>query len=162
MNCAAARERMVALQDGELSPGMAVRVGEHLASCSACRELEVCLRASTPIAGPGLPMALRQSAWQKIDRAIGEAWSQPAPVELPMTWSDRLAERVPLPAVAVAGYAAALVFALTWGASNWMTARHLEAELQATRTPVVRITDVPADQYRAAAWTPPVDETTNP
>lgn len=159
MNCASARERLVALQDGELSPGEAMRVGDHLALCSACRELEGCLRAATPMAGAEPPIAMRRSAWLRIDRAIDEAWAHPAPVQLPMTWADRMAERYPLPAGAVLGYAAALLFALTWGASNWVAARHLEAELQEARSPVARITDVPADQYRPAAWVPPADET---
>lgn len=157
MNCAETREGLVGWQDGELSPGDTVRISEHLGLCPACRELEGCLRAATPMAGPGLPAALRRAAFAKIDKAIDEAWGQPAPYATPLSWSERLAERYPLPAGALAGYALALVLAIGWGASNWWAAHDLRAQLDATRAPIARITDVPAGQYRPAAWSPPND-----
>lgn len=160
MNCRETQSLLVAWQDGELSPGSSARISEHVAACPSCREIEMRLRAATPMAGPGLPNDLRRLAWDRIDRALELARAAPTPV--PPSPLERLGghlgaagERVPMPLGAVVGYAMVLVLTLIWGTSNWWTASQLRAEVEGRRIVVeAPSSDVPAAQFRPASYAP--------
>ncbi len=164
MNCRETQSLLVAWQDGELSPGTSARISEHVSACPSCREIEMRLRAATPMAGPGLPNDLRRLAWDRIDRALELARATPTPV--PPSALERLGghlgavnERVPLPFGAVVGYAMVLGLALAWGASNWWTANLLRAEVEGRRIVVeAPASDVPAAQFRPASYAPTAPE----
>ena len=158
MNCSETQSLLVAWQDGELSPGSSARISEHVTVCGTCREIEMRLRAATPLAGPGLPTDLRRLAWDRIDRALDLARATPTPVPpMSLTWfgSQVAAERVPLPFGAVVGYVVVLGLVLAWGTSNWWTASQLRAEVEGRRIVVESPTsDLPADQFRPASYAP--------
>ena len=155
MRCRAVTRRLVAYQDRELSPGEHTRVEEHLATCARCRDLEARLAAATPV--PALhPGAADLAAYHaQLDAAIEAEWANPqrpaAPPPL-VDWQDHLPTR------RTVAWAAAMLLTLTWGLSNWWTARELRAELaERATTPAPWTETIPADQYRPASWSPDRD-----
>lgn len=156
-DCVDIEGQLVAWQDGALPLAAARHVEAHLARCVGCRALESSLRAVTPIAGPGLPEALRQTAWARIDRAIAaERAREDTP---PLGWRDRWNERVPLPRAAVMGYLVVLCLVGGWGLANWWSASALRAEVAAYDRPMVPAsTPLPVVDFRPAAFSLPADE----
>jgi hypothetical protein len=159
MNCGAVRERLVAFQDHELMPGEHVLVGEHLARCEACHDLERRLADATPRPFATLPAATRQRLWRELDRALDAASHLPPTVPPgPARWSCAL-RPVELPAAAVVAYGLMLGLALGWGLHGWQSSRALEADI-ARRDVQVATTVVPRDQYRTTAWVPAAEGAT--
>lgn len=162
MNCGAVTSRLVALQDAELSPGEAVRVREHLAVCPSCRVIDARLAAVTPEPPLELPPELRARMYAQLDRALDDAWKNPAREPLPARrgrWLAWLTDPWSFSSGTVFGYGALLVLAFTWGLSNWFAARELEAAMAANaqipETASGPAVTIPAEQFRPASWTPP-------
>lgn len=167
MRCWNVRTRLVALQDGELSPGELRQVDEHLARCAECRQLEHRLGNVTPQARLMVPPDVWARLHARVDgpvvRAIA-ATRPPSPPPSPWTkllaWLQRDAE-LSIGAVLVYGVVLALV--LGWGFGNWRSLESIEAHLAAQddlRTPTPwRVVNepIPAGHYRPASWTPEED-----
>ena len=160
MNCRATRKRLVAFQDGELSPGERSQVSKHLAGCATCRHLERRLGAATPEPFLWVPEEHQVALEAALD-ASALAAHDGEPRTLQWSWLSR---RTHLPAGAVLAYGALLVLALMWGVGNWLEARSLQVALQELHVgaPVgtelgVAPLEIPADQFRPASWTPESD-----
>lgn len=161
MNCRAVRSRLVACQDRELSPAEELRVREHLDACADCRHLDEALAAVTP--RPFLPSdpVAEAALWERLDaaldaeRARGVSVRAPNPIERARTW---LSEDTRMPTSAVIAYAALLLLAVAWGTGNWWEMRNLQASLDHGATRVTAAPEqIPADQYRPAAFHPESD-----
>jgi len=156
---------LVAFQDGELSPGELAQVREHLDRCDACARLEQRLREVTPLPFLEVDPELQEMMWRRLDVAIDAAFrhqqSLPAPSRVQLWWRW-LAEEMSVPTGAMLAYAALLLIAITWGAHNWWTAQQLQLALdRRDDSPPVQVVvpaEIPADQFRPAAWAPEEDQ----
>jgi predicted anti-sigma-YlaC factor YlaD len=161
MRCNTVRSRLVAWQDRELAPGEHVLVSEHLERCPECRAVERRLALATPKPSIVVPEALAERAWTELDAAIAEEFASPRPAAPVWRWRDLLAVQVRVPLVAAAAYTVLLLAALGWGAHAAWSGRSIEATLAAvpTTASAIRVgrpaTVIPADQYKAASWSPP-------
>jgi anti-sigma factor RsiW len=168
MQCEEVEERLVALQDDELSPSEREQVVEHLDHCHACRGLERRLRLATPFPGLVVPPHIQARLDDRLDTSVllelADRPSQPAPrgaVARARRWLDAETE---VSRVVVLAAAAMLVTTLGWGVTNWWSLAHLQAEM-AQRAEVVippartaSGAEIPAEQFRPAAYTPEEEE----
>ena len=165
MHCRGVRRRLVAFQDGELSPGEHTQVRDHLGRCEACARLEQRLAQVTPRPFLELDPELQETMWGRLDAAIDAAFrhqqSLPRPSRVQVWWRW-LTEETTVPTGAMLAYAALLLVAITWGAHNWWTAQQLQLALDrrdgAAPVQVVVPAEIPADQFRPAAWVPEEDQ----
>lgn len=149
INCREVRRLLVALDDGELSPGEHALVRDHLTHCSACRVRHQRLRQVRPAPAIEVPAVVQTRMEHRLSGQRLEALArQPAPRSWRPAWLVREAR---LPAGALVAYGALLVVLLAWGLSNWVEARSLALALEHSTVPVEV---VPAEQFRPAAWSP--------
>ncbi len=159
MNCIDVRPRLVAFQDGELSPGEQTQVVEHLHSCTDCTEHELQLAAVTPEPFLDIPDADLDAKWLRLDEVLAAELDHPVriPVPAPM-WlrvSNWLSEEMPMSTGTVLAYAAALMLVAMWGANNWKTAHDLQMAAQAApERPLMVIApsaEIPESDFRFSA-----------
>lgn len=165
MSCAWVEQRLVAWQDGELSPGEHTRVGEHLETCRSCRRLERDLARVTPRPAAPVPSEATAALFARMDAALARAWDEPAPAPVLPRW----AAPIGMPGATVVAYAALLLLTVAWGTYNWRAARSLQVALDASR-PVVAGHVIPArsqgtpdaaltdGQFTPAAWVPDAED----
>lgn len=159
MDCGEAIQRLVALQDGELSPSEAVQVQEHLAACGACRMREYRLAAATPRDTLRIPPAVlarlsdRVSADVVLALADRPAANRPHPgwVARAAGWLRRDLE---IPAAAVLGYVVLLAMSLGWAASSWLSHPSIDVTGDGSHA----ASEIPAEQWRPAAYNPEGEE----
>ena len=159
MRCDEVRDRLVAWQDAELSPGEATRVEEHLAGCADCRLRERRLAAATPrpeLLRPRLdrrvPPDLLASLAERVSAEVVLAEARrvdPAPEVPPAravgAWL-RSEARVPMGWILV--YAALLFGAIGFGLSG------LWNPTAPPQPRVTRAADNPSGQFQPAAYDP--------
>ncbi|MEQ1504134.1 MAG: zf-HC2 domain-containing protein, partial [Myxococcota bacterium] len=69
MDCTEVRDRLIALDDGELGASERLQVERHLAGCAGCDRHRSRLRASAPRRPPAAPRAvLDRLAEDRVDR----------------------------------------------------------------------------------------------
>lgn len=124
MDCSWIEDRLVALQDDELSRSEHEVVTRHLQSCAACAELEQLLAGATPEPFLQVPAEVQARLALAVDAAIDSALAEqatpaapPSVVERSRRWLRRDRD---LSNGAMLAYAAALAICLGWGLSNWM------------------------------------------
>lgn len=168
MDCQWTQDRLVALQDGELSPSEETFVLEHLAGCPTCQEYELALSLATPEPSLVVPHAIQIALEARIDAALDDAFAHPAPPAVAShSWSRWLRRERDLSNGHALAYGFLLAACLGWGLSNWFAVQALQTETLApvhmahtSSTPRDATTTVPADQYRPASWN--ADEPTEP
>lgn len=126
MHCAWVQDRLVALSDGELSPGEATRVMEHLDDCEECALLDLQLREITPEPHLDVPPEVMANLARVVDAAVQEALDEPVyapPPTMATRWSRWLRRDRDVSNGQI--LAAAIVFAMLggWGLSNWLAAQ---------------------------------------
>lgn len=145
MRCQTVQERLVAWQDGELAPGEAVRVEEHLHRCPDCVVLEQKLAAATPepfVQLPPLSFEDQRRLSEVLDRTEVDA---PA-----LMWRPELDLQRLVPHVL---WAAAVMAVLAWGLGNHFQAQALQAQIDAAPAPAPVVLD--GADFRPASWAPP-------
>jgi anti-sigma factor RsiW len=162
MVCDEVRDRLVALHDDELSPSEVAQVREHVATCPSCAGANRRIVRSTPTApsfGPG--DALRARLSQQLDPSLILALAERPVVVAPrralplsVVWRG-FTHVASIPVGAVVVYILLLAASFGWGVSNWLTLSALRAP--ATESPTPTGTEIPADQFRPAAWDPSAD-----
>lgn len=164
MRCRHVRTRLVAFQDEELAPGEAQQVVDHLARCGDCRQLERRLDGVTPQARLVVPADVRARLHARVDGPVLRrvAASRPQPRRSVLAgWLAWFRRETEVPMGALLAYGLVLAGVLAWGLSNWWTLEHLEARLDAHQTAAAGApeapTQIPAEQYRPASWTPEED-----
>ncbi|MEZ4236713.1 MAG: zf-HC2 domain-containing protein [Myxococcota bacterium] len=152
--------RLVAWQDGELSPGEATQVSEHVAGCAGCARAHHRLAITAPLPPPAPPAAVqrRLAAAFDVDAILAAAEAPepavpPAPSWASAAWAH-LARPSAVPRAAVLVYLALLAAALGWGASNWWALRDTGA---VALDPAHPSGAIPASQFRPAAYDPAGD-----
>ena len=100
MRCRSVKERLVAWQDRELSPGEEAQVTEHLAQCADCAARERALWAVEPEDRLLVPIHIERELQRRLDAATASA--SPFPPARPIADSPRLAARWPWVAGALA------------------------------------------------------------
>ncbi|MCO4744067.1 MAG: zf-HC2 domain-containing protein [Proteobacteria bacterium] len=145
MRCTAVHPLLVGYRDGELSPGEAVRVREHLDGCRPCAELDDALMAATP--EPFLPTPTVGAEDElRLSRALDDV--RVAPPEMHHPLFDIDASRV----WTHVAWAAALLLCIGWGWSNYQHAAMLQAQLDAA--PAQNETVLDEAGFRPASWAP--------
>ncbi|MCB9687643.1 MAG: zf-HC2 domain-containing protein [Alphaproteobacteria bacterium] len=158
MECHEVRDRLVAWQDGELSPGETVQLEEHLDGCSDCRRHERRLADATPrpeLLRPRMdqrvPAHILAALADRVDAdSILAAARRPEPAPPPhasrvASWL-RAEARVPRGWMLV--YAAVLFGAIGFGLSSlWSPTAPPPAR-------VGSIDDIPAGQFQPASYDP--------
>lgn len=163
MRCRHVRARLVAFQDGELSPGEMQQVAEHLRRCPDCHQLDRRLQAVTPQARLLLPADVLARLHARVDGPVVRGIATERPQDPPPAWSRwvlLLRRELAVPFGAALTYATLLVLALAWGLSNWWTVHTLEARIAVTEGASQRALaqePIPASHYRPASWTPGED-----
>lgn len=162
MGCSEVLPRLVAWQDGELSPSESTQVREHVAGCTACARAHHKLAITMPLPTPPAPAAVRR----RLDRALDVDWilaeaaRPPEPEPAPQGWPTRLAlalsQRSSIPLGALLAYLALLAATFGWGASNWW-ALHRTGDPPAAAQTVPTAGAIPAHQFRPAAYDPEAD-----
>ncbi len=159
MRCTAVQQRLVAYQDQELSPGEQARVSEHLNRCIRCQAEEDALFSVTPRPELVVPQHVQEHLQEAVDADILWALAlQRPPPTVGTQWARWWSRDAQFSRTAVFAYAAILLCAVSWGMTNWWTVSKLEAEIARQET-IETIatppgTDIPAQQYRPAAYTP--------
>jgi len=80
MDCAQAREWLVAWQDRELTSEQHRTVAAHLYACPACSEAERRLAEATPVPCLRASPALERRLWTQLDRTLQRARGRTAPL----------------------------------------------------------------------------------
>jgi len=159
MQCAWIQDRLVAYSDGELSPGEATRVGEHLDGCEDCADLGARLLAITPEPHLQVPPEILAQLASQVDQAVHAALDEPVQ-PLPATATTRWARWLRRDRDVSNGQlvAAAVVFAMLggWGLSNWMALPGPSTNTVATAAPSGPVT-IDSDQYEPASYRPDED-----
>lgn len=157
VSCRWVEDRLVALQDGELSPSETHFVMEHLATCDACATLEAVLLEATPhpdlVVPPEIQAALEVAVDDAVQRALAEPAAPPQPVHY--AWTRWLRRDRDLSNGSLVVYGFLLAACLGWGLSNWMAVHDLQARIAAApaRSEVqVPGTDLAPEQYRPASF----------
>ncbi|TNE90961.1 MAG: hypothetical protein EP330_06755 [Deltaproteobacteria bacterium] len=144
MRCRAVQERLVAWRDGELAPGEAVRVEEHVAGCVDCRVLDEHLLAATPEPFLDIP-PISAEAEARLARMLDETTvDAPALMWQPEVDWRRLAPH--------ALWAAAVLLCLGWGLTKHYEAQALQAQLDAAPAPAETV--LGEGDFRPASWAP--------
>ncbi len=148
MDCEDVLDRLVALEEGELGPSEEELVRRHLAGCPTCATVSSRLGQSLPRPGLAVPLVVRNRL-ARLEASTLLAAADPLP-------SGRRARpaTVSLPVPAAVGYAAVLVVVLAWGMANWRERAVLEARLALGPPQAAAAPEIPASDYRPAAWTP--------
>jgi predicted anti-sigma-YlaC factor YlaD len=161
MDCGEARQRLVALQDGELAPSEQVQVEEHLASCPSCRALEARLAAVTPRASLQVPPAMLARLEDRVATDVILALADRSANRPHPTWIARagrwLRRDLEIPAGAVVGYLVLLAATLGWAVASWWSLQSQPSLDVASDAPGVG-SEIPAEQWRPAAYSPEADE----
>lgn len=152
MRCDEARDRLVALEDHELSRSEASLVRDHLKRCPRCtahQEALAALRIAPFLAPPA-------EVWQRLDRACepDRLWQRahaPMPRPAPHPALVWLRQPVAMSQGAVMAWAAVLFASLTWGASAWF------APAPGASPAPGGASEIPADHYRPASYVPEDD-----
>ncbi|MEZ4317977.1 MAG: zf-HC2 domain-containing protein [Myxococcota bacterium] len=160
MQCPWVQERLVAFADGELSPGEATWVAEHLESCDACAQLDLRLRDVTPEPGLEIPADVMERMARAVDDAVLAALDEPPAVETPTTaarWGRWLRRDRDLSNGAMLAYGILLAACVGWGVSNWLVVQELRQEVQ--RSPVAATAPtnsatIDSTQYEPASYQP--------
>jgi len=153
MQCSEAEELLVPFHDGELPPSGLHLMCDHLARCPSCRALSEELRATTPrpFLDPPLAVQRRLEAATDTDLILaGAARRRRAPRS--RQWSRWLARQAPVSRGMVLGYGLLLAATFGWGLANWYS-------LAASTAPggvaaPASASEIPADQYRPASYSP--------
>src|SRR5690348_4886945 len=111
MDCTDVRERLVALDDGELGASEAAIVSRHLDGCLTCRGRRARLHAATPRLALVVPADVRQ----RLEALDGPTVRSAAPAAAP----DRAGRRISLPLPAAIAWAFAFFAISAWGVANW-------------------------------------------
>jgi anti-sigma factor RsiW len=149
MRCDEARDRLVAWDDGELSPGEATQVAAHVRGCLACAGHAAALRAVTPRPRPVVPADVLARLHARVDPdVVLTAAARPAP---PTSFGAGvrgfLRREAQVPMGAVLAYAAVLALAVGLAAFGWWGA---PTELRVADQPE----PLPSEQYEPASFTP--------
>jgi len=159
MRCRAVQKRLVAYQDDELSPGDRAKVDEHLTQCAQCHDDDDALFAVTPRPELIVPWQVQHTLSERVDADILWALAQEpvAPTRM-RSWNRWWSRDTQFSRGAVLAYATILIGAVAWGATNWWTLSMLEAEIArydyAQPLDANPGAEIPAVQYRPAAYTP--------
>lgn len=154
MECSWVEDRLVALQDDELSRSERELVEEHLEHCPACADLEAHLAAVSPEPCLQVPADVQARLESAVSAALDEALAAPvAPrsvgrIEQTRRWLRRDRD---LSNGAMLAYAAALAICLGWGMSNWLA---LPGATQPTDS-IARVeiqSTVRSDHYQPASY----------
>ena len=160
MTCSSVRRRLVAFQDGELSPGEMTLVQEHLEKCASCSNLEERLARATPQPTLMIPVAVQLKMEAAVREALEEAKRNPEPVTEIVTETRAPSSASPLGRswMRAGLYAALAALTVGWGATAWwspslsgslsMVSNQQVAESRIAATPM------PPDVYRPAAYVP--------
>lgn len=162
MECSWVEDRLVALQDEELSPGERTFVVEHLATCAQCTEMELALAGATPMDDLVVPPHIQALLESTVDDAMDQVFAHPEPRHATTSgtsWTRWLRRDRDLSNGAMLSYGFLLAACLGWGLSNWFAVQALQEE-QPMSTFAVDRADAPLsdghiapDQYRPASWT---------
>lgn len=157
IDCHWVEDRLVALQDGELSPGETHFVMEHLAGCASCTDLEEALLAATPAPSLVVPAEIQAALEAAVEQAVERALTTPAdPPPAPhRPWTRWLRRDRDLSNGSLLAYGFLLAACMGWGLSNWFAVADLEARIAAQEaTPVHTLpgTELAPDQYRPASF----------
>lgn len=152
MDCAETRDRLVALDDGELGRSEGQATLDHLASCAPCRDRRALLQRVTPRPHRAPPPAiLARLQALDVDAVLAAAPSRPGAGVGPQGAPPRLlGRRVEVPLAAVMLYAFALAAVTAWGLSNWWANTETATQVAEQRSDVI-----PGPAWRPAAYTPP-------
>ena len=93
MRCRSIKERLVAWQDRELSPGEEAQVAEHLAQCADCAAQERALSGIEPEDALLIPIHIERELRRRLDETAAAA--SPFPPARPVAESSRAAARWP-------------------------------------------------------------------
>jgi hypothetical protein len=152
MVCSEVRERLVPWHDGEVGPSEDELIRGHLVGCPSCTRLDQRLRDTVPAPpqlSPPPEVQQRLARALDIDLLLQEA-SRPAPPPERLwmqTWR-LLTRRAEVPVGAVMVYALLLFASFAWGLSSWWALPTGQVPLDAASA------DIPADQFRPAAFEP--------
>lgn len=161
MDCTWVTDRLVALQDGELSPGELAFVTEHLVGCDDCATLEAALAEATPTPDLVVPPDIQAALEAAVDAAVARTLDeQPVQRRAPgSAWMRWLRRDRDLSNGAMLAYGFVLAACIGWGFSNWFAVQAM-SEVQPPATIAVDHHDAPSidgtiapDQYRPASWT---------
>jgi anti-sigma factor RsiW len=150
MRCDEVRERLVAWDDGELSPGEATQVGEHVRGCRACAARGEALRSVTPVAPQwAVPDHVLRALHERVTGDVVHAAAAPPEVPDPIVVRLHrfLRREAQVPMAAVVGYAALLLLAVSLAVSGWWTAAP-------SRTVADQPSTLPSEQYEPASFQP--------
>lgn len=123
MRCRDVRARLVALQDGEVTPSERVQLDEHLAECSRCR-LEYSRLEGLPEPHLRVPPEIGRRLWEKVRATpVLALVRQAAPMAEPRTtdaWRAWLSTNAGVSRGAMLAYGAMLALVLTLAAVSWV------------------------------------------
>jgi anti-sigma factor RsiW len=160
VDCTWTMDRLVALQDGELSPGEDAFVREHLDGCPDCAAMEEALAAATPVADLIVPPEIQAALEVAVDTAVAAALEHPVDRRAPgSAWRRWLRRDRDLSNGAILAYGFVLAACLGWGLSNWFAVQAMSQVQTAPDVAVDQRNTSPADgriapdQYRPASWT---------
>lgn len=164
MRCDWVEERLVAFRDGELSPGEATFVEEHVARCPACAEHDAALMDATPEHALTVPPEVLARMIAAVDASLDEAVDGPRRAAVRPgalgRWARWLRRDRDMPNAAVLGYSVLLAACVGWGLSNWLALQQMRddtpARVAATASDAVVPSGaaLPSDQYQPASWSP--------
>lgn len=165
MHCSWVQERLVAFADGELSPGEATFVGEHLDGCEECATLDAALRDVTPAPSLAVPPEVLARMAAAVDEAVMAALDEPivaAPPGMAARWGRWLRRDRDLSNGAMLGYGILLAACVGWGVSNWIAYQELQQEITNARPVAAAAPSSPAtidsDDYEPASYSPDASE----
>lgn len=157
MHCTTTKQRIVAFQDAELSPGEHTRVQEHLAVCSDCQNDEKRLDRVGPLR-LDIPLPAYQAMHEVTDPDLVWHLASTRPLGTDSApWDGWLTQHVEVPNWWLVAAAALLATTIGWAVSTSASLGEANAELasRATSAPTAIVSpgaEVPADQFRAASW----------
>lgn len=149
MRCDEARDRLVARDDGELSPGEATQVDEHLRGCAACAAHRGALQAVTPRprARPPAHALRRLDDALDVDLLLAKAAEAPAAEPLSTRARRFFGAEVTVPRTHALAYAAALLLAVGLAVAGWWSG-------EAPATVADHAAPLPSVQYEPASFRP--------
>jgi len=167
MRCWKIRARLVAYQDGELSPGEAHQVREHLAACARCRHLERRLEEVTPRPELRVPAHVQARLEARVTGPALRARSASLPPDRPRAASLRLIDWLRRDAgFSMGAVLVCTVVAMLLGWSLGHLSHTALPRLARGTDPAITVLEadgtverLPADQYRPASYTPADDAT---
>jgi anti-sigma factor RsiW len=150
MRCHEVRERLVAWDDGELSPGEATQVDDHVRTCPACAAHGNALHGVTPRPSAlHVPAHILAALHQRVDVdvVLAEVARQRDPDPVVVRLQRFLRQEAQVPMVAVVAYAAVLLLAVSLAVSGWWSS-----------APALTVADqpstLPSEQYEPASFRP--------